>query len=184
MIQMINKLKKNQKGFTLVELIVVLVILAILAAFTIPAMLGFVNDARGKAYVAEAREVKMAYQSAVTEIITNSKDNLNGDASTDAGKYNDVVNGVYSQASKADSNGKPYEKVQAQAIKLLDGDIFKNNSVTTGITYYVVVVGGKVSEVRYHRGDYTVIINDNGTSAEKKNMEVPTGNGNVYPGID
>ncbi|MEG1940429.1 MAG: prepilin-type N-terminal cleavage/methylation domain-containing protein, partial [Eubacterium sp.] len=40
--QFINKLKKNQKGFTLVELIVVLVILAILAAFTIPAMLGFV----------------------------------------------------------------------------------------------------------------------------------------------
>ena len=61
---MLNKLQKNQKGFTLVELIVVLVILAILAAFTIPAMLGFVNDARGKASIAEAREIYVAAQSA------------------------------------------------------------------------------------------------------------------------
>lgn len=68
MIQMINKLKKNQKGFTLVELIVVLVILAILAAFTIPAMLGFVNDAKEKAEVSKAREIYVAAQSAATEI--------------------------------------------------------------------------------------------------------------------
>ncbi|MEG2717271.1 MAG: prepilin-type N-terminal cleavage/methylation domain-containing protein, partial [Eubacterium sp.] len=64
--QFINKLKKNQKGFTLVELIVVLVILAILAAFTIPAMLGFVDDARSKASIALAREVYVAGQSAAT----------------------------------------------------------------------------------------------------------------------
>ncbi|MEG0496103.1 MAG: prepilin-type N-terminal cleavage/methylation domain-containing protein, partial [Eubacterium sp.] len=65
--QFINKLKKNQKGFTLVELIVVLVILAILAAFTIPAMLGFVDDARSKASIAMAREVYVAGQSAATD---------------------------------------------------------------------------------------------------------------------
>nr|WP_279354801.1 prepilin-type N-terminal cleavage/methylation domain-containing protein [Eubacterium sp. 1001713B170207_170306_E7] len=58
---------KNQKGFTVVELIVVLVILAILAAFTIPAMLGFVEDAKGKAAIAEAREVYVAAQTASTE---------------------------------------------------------------------------------------------------------------------
>lgn len=51
----IKKQISEKNGFTLVEIIVVLVILAILAAFTIPTMLGFVNDARGKAYIAEAR---------------------------------------------------------------------------------------------------------------------------------
>lgn len=65
--ELINKMRKNRKGFTLVEIIVVLVILAILAAFTIPTMLGFVGDARGKAYIAEAREVYVAAQSTATE---------------------------------------------------------------------------------------------------------------------
>jgi|GEM_PF-2370057 len=45
-----KEIKKNSKqrtaGFTLVELIVVLVILAIIAAFTVPAMLGYIDDAR------------------------------------------------------------------------------------------------------------------------------------------
>ena len=38
--------KENNKGFTLVELIVVLVILAILAAVLVPALLGYIDDAR------------------------------------------------------------------------------------------------------------------------------------------
>ncbi|SDX34215.1 type II secretion system protein [Eubacterium barkeri] len=63
-----KKLMKT-RGFTLVEIIVVLVILAVIAAFTIPAMLGFVEDARGKAAIAEAREVYVAAQGAATELI-------------------------------------------------------------------------------------------------------------------
>lgn len=65
--ELINRIRKSRKGFTLVEIIVVLIILAILAAFTIPTMLGFVGDARGKAYIAEAREVYVAAQSTATE---------------------------------------------------------------------------------------------------------------------
>lgn len=69
----LQELRKSRKGFTLVEIIVVLVILAILAAFTIPAMLGFVNDARSKAYVAEAREAYVAVQSQATEQMAANK---------------------------------------------------------------------------------------------------------------
>lgn len=65
--QRIKNNLQSRSGFTLVELIVVLVILAILAAFTIPAMLGFVEDAKGKAAIAEAREVYLAAQTALTE---------------------------------------------------------------------------------------------------------------------
>ena len=59
---------RKRRGFTLVEIIVVLVILAILAAFTIPAMLGFVEDARSKAAITQARELYEAAQASATEL--------------------------------------------------------------------------------------------------------------------
>ena len=62
-----NNLKKNKKGFTLVEIIVVLVILAILAAAAIPTMIGFVEDSKGKSEIANARAAYVAAQSVVTE---------------------------------------------------------------------------------------------------------------------
>ena len=80
MIQMINKLKKNQKGFTLVELIVVLVILAILAALTIPALLGFVQDARDKASLAQGREIYVTAQGASSDIAATSASGKIADA--------------------------------------------------------------------------------------------------------
>ncbi|MDK2942547.1 MAG: type pilus assembly protein PilA [Acetobacterium sp.] len=64
----------NNKGFTLVEIIVVLVVLAVLAAFTIPTMLGFVEDAKGKALIAEAREIYVAAQATATEYIATDPD--------------------------------------------------------------------------------------------------------------
>jgi type IV pilus assembly protein PilA len=74
MINLKQRLKasaRSEQGFTLVELIVVLVILAILAAFTIPAMLGFVENAKEKAALAEAREVYVATQAGITEFFKN-----------------------------------------------------------------------------------------------------------------
>ena len=43
---MFKKLRRNQKGFTLVEVIVVAVIVAILAAVASPLYLGYVRDSR------------------------------------------------------------------------------------------------------------------------------------------
>lgn len=62
-----NWKKDKEKGFTLVELIVVLVILAILAAILVPALLGWIDKAREKQYVLDARSVYMAAQSIATE---------------------------------------------------------------------------------------------------------------------
>lgn len=73
---------QSKKGFTLVEIIVVLVVLAILGAITIPTMLGFVKDAKAKAYIAEAREVYVAAQAVATEYIATT-DITDGNISTD-----------------------------------------------------------------------------------------------------
>ena len=51
----------------LVELIVVLVILAILAAILVPALLGWIDKAKDKQYVLDARSVYMAAQALADE---------------------------------------------------------------------------------------------------------------------
>lgn len=60
-------MKKNNKGFTLVELIVVLVILAILAAILVPALLGYIDKARQGQYAEEAHSILTAAQAYNTE---------------------------------------------------------------------------------------------------------------------
>ncbi|HCA20997.1 MAG TPA: hypothetical protein DEO87_01315 [Lachnospiraceae bacterium] len=63
------KRKTNKdKGFTLVELIVVLVILAILAAILVPALLGYIDRAREKQYVLNARSYLTASQAELSSI--------------------------------------------------------------------------------------------------------------------
>jgi len=84
---------RKRRGFTLVEIIVVLVILAILAAFTIPAMLGFVNEARAKKDIVKAREIYTAAQSAADQLYpeysTYTVDKNNKKNTTNYGiKYN------------------------------------------------------------------------------------------------
>ena len=54
--------KSNNKGFTLVELIVVLVILAILAAILVPALLGYIDRAREKQVTTNAEAALVAAQ--------------------------------------------------------------------------------------------------------------------------
>ena len=54
------KRKNNQKGFTLIELIVVMAILAILAAIAVPRYNGVQNDANRKAVVANLKTINSA----------------------------------------------------------------------------------------------------------------------------
>ena len=60
-------MKKNNKGFTLVELIVVLVILAILAAILVPTLLGYIDRARSEKDYSTAQTVRVAAQAAIDE---------------------------------------------------------------------------------------------------------------------
>lgn len=62
-------MKKNtNKGFTLVELIVVLVILAILAAILVPALLGYIDRAREKQVVLNAKSYLTAAQAEMSSL--------------------------------------------------------------------------------------------------------------------
>lgn len=124
--ELINRIRKNRKGFTLVEIIVVLVILAIIAAFTIPAMLGFVNEAKEKAIVAEAREVYVASQASLTEY--------------NATHATAFTNGDYANTAT--------DAVVAQTNSYLSTDL-------SGATWTITVAGNKITKVVYTRGTNT-----------------------------
>ena len=66
-------MKKNNKGFTLVELIVVLVILAILAAILVPTLLGYIQRARAEKDYSTAQTVRVAAQAAIDQAYGDGK---------------------------------------------------------------------------------------------------------------
>jgi len=68
------KKKMNNKGFTLVELIVVLVILAILAAILVPALLGYIDRAKKQQIVLNAKTYLTATQAEFSALYGANKD--------------------------------------------------------------------------------------------------------------
>lgn len=86
-------MKKNNKGFTLVELIVVLVILAILAAILVPALLGYIDKAREGQYAEEAHSILVAAQGWCTEQYAATTTETSPDITSDAAKsyINNIV---------------------------------------------------------------------------------------------
>jgi type IV pilus assembly protein PilA len=62
MIKRLAAKSKENKGFTLIEVIVVLVILAILAAIAIPALTGYIDKASQRAVISEAHNAQVALQ--------------------------------------------------------------------------------------------------------------------------
>ena len=80
-------MKKNNKGFTLVELIVVLVILAILAAILVPALLGYIDKARQSQYEEEAHSILTAMQAYNTEQYAKSEDPITAGSDSNVVSY-------------------------------------------------------------------------------------------------
>jgi prepilin-type N-terminal cleavage/methylation domain-containing protein len=69
---MFKFLRRNKKGFTLVELIVVIAILAILAAIAVPAFMGITDEANTSVEIANAKTVATAIN-AYNALNPNSK---------------------------------------------------------------------------------------------------------------
>lgn len=114
---------RKKSGFTLIELIVVLVILAVLAAILIPALLGWIDKAKEKKYLLEARNVVLASQAAATEAYAATTTEFNITGSAFINKYEaDIL-------STADANGT------LSALAFVKPETNKQLAVIQSLTY-------------------------------------------------
>ena len=139
-------MKKNNKGFTLVELIVVLVILAILAAILTPALLGYIDRARAEKDYSTAQTIRVAAQAAIDQAYGDGKtcggttvtsitamDQTDWTANnTTTDKYAKLVFDLASVDKAANENGKG---VWSFTFTYTDGIIQSGNVVINGSTY-------------------------------------------------
>ena len=110
-------MKKNNKGFTLVELIVVLVILAILAAILVPALLGWIDKAREKSVTSNAEAALVATQGLVTEKYGNYS-NTAGLSFGDINKLADIDDSGATISYKTKATWTSASKTDKQMYKL------------------------------------------------------------------
>jgi len=111
-----KKFKNDNKGFTLVELIVVLVILAILAAILVPALLGYIDEAKQKQIVLNGKSVYTAAQAVASEMYAKGiepantlSDETGDDAPKGAGTWATYSAKIYKVADVASFGGKSYK---------------------------------------------------------------------------
>jgi len=130
-----QSIRKDQHGFTLVELIVVLVILAILGAILTPALIGWIDKAREKSEMSRAETLRDVAQTELIELYgkasgleeddtiippSTTKKNNNGD--TDVTKSDFAKNIL--KLAEWDLNNPPYLFLIAVG----------SNKKTTGVT--------------------------------------------------
>lgn len=146
MFEKIRKMK-NQKGFTLVELIVVLVILAILAAMLVPALTGYIDKANNEKIIATTRQVVMAAQTEVSEAY--SKGGMTGATITIAAETtaNDAKDG-----ETASVTGKSI--VELAEVGTIETAADSKYNLKNGITNIVIKYDAKghVTEVELTQG--------------------------------
>ena len=83
-----KKMKNDNKGFTLVELIVVLVILAILAAILIPALLGYIDEAKNKQLEIHGKSVYTAAQAVASKMYAKNAEPASSTTEMDGSNAN------------------------------------------------------------------------------------------------
>ena len=121
---------RNQKGFTLIELIIVIVVLGILAVTAAPQFFNFSGDARESAVKGLKGNIQGAYQTVYAKAAVEGK--LGANATLDSG-----INTVYGYPSAVDADDATVVDadgiVSAASLDSSDWDYTSNGSDTVYI---------------------------------------------------
>lgn len=142
----LREMKKNQKGFTLVEVIVVLVILAIMAAILIPSLIGYIDKAKENTIVSETRSIVTAVQAVASEQYGYHKDATKVEVKAGDTKYTPAGSGSTGGTITVGLN----EVMKLSEVKGLDESnvIVEFNGTLDGTT----VAKAKISKLTYKTG--------------------------------
>lgn len=140
-----QRLRKDKKGFTLVELIVVLVILAILIAMLLPTLTGYIDQANEKKVVSEGRQILMAAKTVAAE-----------DYNSDAATKNLCGQTIDTLDKTAASGGKTIEEL---------AEVSKSKYDKVSITFKA---DGTVTNLEYTGKSYIATFNGTAWTTKKK----------------
>ena len=138
--------KMNNKGFSLVELIIVIAIMAILAGALAPALISYVAKSRRSTTVSNAQTIASAIQSAISDeaVLDDIETNYTSIGSTPI-KFNtsDIsTSNAFGETVNSNVSGgiSSYSALKATMFskKATDTNL-KNNAITSSDGYYVSI---------------------------------------------
>ncbi len=140
-----KKTLKNNKGFTLIEIVVTIIIIAILAAILVPSMLSWIDNANQKTVISAADTIRNTVAAEVLEVYKDG-DDVDGTPTTNTAAYDqDFWDAVNSKAG----------------VELQCTDSTAANYLT------FTVVAGDVTELTYSDGAWTAVYEDDAWTCTK-----------------
>lgn len=180
-------MRKVQKGFTLVELIVVITILAILATIAFISLQGYSQDAKNSKVNADIRTLASAVETALSDGTVSSMSNIvSGDLSTTVG-LGQTTGGDFAATgttlfgpSDVDMSGSTYDVGTMNFVGLKqNGADFKDNN---GNDYIVATAVNGTDDAYYQIAGETTNADGTFTAVVKGNY-ISSGNANNVAGL-
>ncbi|MFJ8245674.1 type II secretion system protein [Peribacillus asahii] len=143
----LQKLLKNQKGLTLVELLAVVVILGIIAAIAVPSIAGIIDNSKKDAHIANAEQMIGAARLAVAANDVNfTKSTTNGSSTYTATlTLSDLTSKGYLEQNleDPDKSGSAYPNTDNSRVVITK--TLGNASKAGEIVYKVALIGNERS---------------------------------------